>query len=300
MTTLTNLATRFPMKNKITSFIVLAMLLFVALPACGESSTPPLHQEKEKQMPAAVVGDNGNVTAIPDKPTEKKLLWDLAGVIDPATAQEIEDSLETFSRTTSNQILVMTVTSIGGADISEYATQLGRDWGVGHEGDNNGVVILIKVKTESEGGNVFIATGYGVEAVLPDVLCKRIIEKEMVPHFKEDDYAGGIKDALAVIMPAMKGEFNKEEYMDDTGDAILGLIVMIAIICFIVVAMKKGGMGTGTGTNTRTYTGGPIIFPGGYSGRSSGGSSWGGGSSSGGWGGFGGGSFGGGGAGGSW
>lgn len=288
------------MKNKITSFIVLAMLLFVALPACGESSTPPLRQEKEKQMPAAVVGDNGNVTTIPDKPTEKKLLWDLAGVIDPATAQEIEDSLETFSRTTSNQILVMTVTSIGGADISEYATQLGRDWGVGHEGDNNGVVILIKVKTESEGGNVFIATGYGVEAVLPDVLCKRIIEKEMVPHFKEDDYAGGIKDALAVIMPAMKGEFNKEEYMDDTGDAILGLIVMIAIICFIVVAMKKGGMGTGTGTNTRTYTGGPIIFPGGYSGRSSGGSSWGGGSSSGGWGGFGGGSFGGGGAGGSW
>ena len=129
-------------------------------------------------MPAAVVGDNGSVTPVPDKPTEKKLLWDLAGVIDPVTAQEIEDSLENFSRTTSNQILVMTVTSIGGADISEYATQLGRDWGVGHEGDNNGVVILIKVKTENEKGNAFIATGYGVEAVLPDVLCKRIIEKE--------------------------------------------------------------------------------------------------------------------------
>ncbi len=274
------------------------MLLFVALPACAEStsSTPP-RQEKEKPMPAAVVGDNGNVTAVPDKPTEKKLLWDLAGVIDPATAQEIEDSLEAFSRTTSNQILVMTVTSIGGADISEYATQLGRDWGVGHKGDNNGVVILIKVKTENENGNAFIATGYGVEAVLPDVLCKRIIDQEMIPHFKENDYAGGIKDALAIIMPAMKGEFNTEEYMDDTGDAILGLIVVIALISLMVVAMKKGG--TGTGSNTRTYTGGPIIFPGSFgSGRSSG--SWGGGSSGGGWGGFGGGSFGGGGAGGSW
>ena len=277
----------------------MAMLLLAALPICAESSslTPP-RQQKEKQMPAAVVGDNGNVTAIPDKPTEKKLLWDLAGVIDPTSAQEIEDSLETFSRTTSNQILVMTVTSIGGADMSEFATKLGRDWGVGHEGDNNGVVILIKVKTENENGNAFIATGYGVEAVLPDVLCKRIIEKEMIPHFKENDYASGIKDALAVIMPAMKGEFNKEEYMDDTGDTILGLIVMIAIICFMVVVIKNNG--AGTGSNTRTYTGGPIIFPGGYSSGRSSSRSWGGGSSSGGWGGFGGGSFGGGGAGGSW
>ncbi|MBR5119076.1 MAG: TPM domain-containing protein [Muribaculaceae bacterium] len=287
------------MKNKIIKFIALAMLLLVALPACAEPTSSAPRQEVEKKMPAAVIGDDGKVTAVPDKPTEKKLLWDLAGVIDPVTAQEIEDSLEYFSRTTSNQILVMTVTSIGGADISEYATQLGRDWGVGHEGDNNGVVILIKVKTENEKGNAFIATGYGVEAVLPDVLCKRIIEKEMIPHFKENDYAGGIKDALAVIMPAMKGEFDKEEYMGDDGDAILGLIVFIAIICLIVVSMKKGGMGNGTGTNTRTYTGGPIIFPGGYSGSSRGGS-WGGGSSSGGWGGFGGGSFGGGGAGGSW
>ena len=286
------------MKNKITFFIAAAMLLFVALPACGESTlSTPRQQEKEKQMPAAMIGDDGKVTEVPKAPTEKKLLWDLAGVIDPATAQEIEDSLEYFSRTTSNQILVMTVTSIGGADISEYATQLGRDWGVGHQGDNNGVVILIKVKTENEKGNAFIATGYGVEAVLPDVLCKRIIEQEMIPHFKENDYAGGIKDALAIIMPAMKGEFNTEEYMDDTGDAILGLIVLIAIICFIVVVIKSNG--AGTGTNTRTYTGGPIIFPGSFgSGRSSGG--WGGGSSSGGWGGFGGGSFGGGGAGGSW
>lgn len=286
------------MKHKITLLVAVAMLLMAALPACDESTPPPPRQEKEKPMPAAAVGDNGNATTVPKQPTEKKLLWDMAGVIDPATAQEIEDSLEYFSRTTSNQILVMTVTSIGGADMAEYATQLGRDWGVGHEGDNNGVVILIKVKTESEKGNAFIATGYGVEGALPDVLCKRIIEREMIPHFKENDYAGGIKDALAVIMPAMKGEFNKEEYLDDTGDAILGLIVFIAIICIIAVAMKNGG--TGNGSNTRTYTGGPIIFPGSFgSGRSSG-SSWGGGSSSGGWGGFGGGSFGGGGAGGSW
>lgn len=246
----------------------------------------------------------GMSAQVPDKPTEKKLLWDFANVIDDAQEKAIEDSLEAFSRHTSNQILVMTVTSLGNFEPVEYATELGRKWGVGHEENNNGVVVLIKVKTENEKGQAFIATGYGAEGPLPDVLCNHIVEKEMVPRFKEDDYAGGVWNALAVIMPAMKGEFNVEEYVnDDSGDALLALIVMIAILAFMFYAFSKNsGTGSGTGTNTRTYTGGPIIFPGSFgSGGSRG--SWGGGSGGGfggGWGGFGGGSFGGGGGGGSW
>lgn len=238
---------------------------------------------------------------VPDKPTEKKLLWDFANVIDDAQEKAIEDSLEAFSRHTSNQILVMTVTSLGNFEPVEYATELGRKWGVGHEENNNGVVVLIKVKTENEKGRAFIATGYGAEGPLPDVLCNHIVEKEMIPRFKEDDYAGGVWNALAVIMPAMKGEFNVEEYVnDDSGDALLALIVMIAILAFMFYAFSKNsGTGSGTGTNTRTYTGGPIIFPGSFGSGSSRGS-WGGGSGGGGWGGFGGGSFGGGGGGGSW
>ena len=160
------------------------------------------------------------------------------------------------------------------------------------------------MKTENEKGQAFIATGYGAEGPLPDVLCNHIVEKEMVPRFKEDDYAGGVWNALAVIMPAMKGEFNVEEYVnDDSGDALLALIVMIAILAFMFYAFSKNsGTGSGTGTNTRTYTGGPIIFPGSFgsgSSRGSWGGGWGG-SSGGGFGGFGGGSFGGGGGGGSW
>lgn len=246
----------------------------------------------------------GMSAQVPDKPTEKKLLWDFANVIDDAQEKAIEDSLEAFSRHTSNQILVMTVTSLGNFEPVEYATELGRKWGVGHEENNNGVVVLIKVKTENEKGQAFIATGYGAEGPLPDVLCNHIVEKEMIPKFKEDDYAGGVWNALAVIMPAMKGEFNVEEYVnDDSGDALLALIVMIAILAFMFYAFSKNsGTGSGTGTNTRTYTGGPIIFPGSFGSGSSRGS-WGGGSGGGfggGWGGFGGGSFGGGGGGGSW
>lgn len=247
----------------------------------------------------------GMSAQVPDKPTtENRLLWDFANVIDDAQEKAIEDSLEAFSRHTSNRILVMTVTSLGNFEPVEYATELGRKWGVGREENNNGVVVLIKVKTENEKGQAFIATGYGAEGPLPDVLCNHIVEKEMVPRFKEDDYAGGVWNALAVIMPAMKGEFNVEEYVnDDSGDALLALIVMIAILAFMFYAFSKNsGTGSGTGTNTRTYTGGPIIFPGSFgsgSSRGSWGGGWGG-SSGGGFGGFGGGSFGGGGGGGSW
>lgn len=244
--------------------------------------------------------------AVPDKPTQKLLLWDYAGVIEPYQAQLLEDSLEYFSRTTSNQIVVMTVTNemLDGLDMAEFGQEVGEKWGVGHKGSDNGVVILIKPKTGDNAmgkGRAFITTGYGAEGPLPDLLCSKIVDNEMIPHFKENDYAGGIWAALDVIKPALKGDFNTEEYVgDDAADAVLSIIVLIMIVCFIFVVMKSNNNG-GNGNNTRTYTGGPVIFPGTFgSGRGS--SSWGGGGfgGGGGWGGFGGGSFGGGGGGGSW
>ena len=171
---------------------------------------------------------------------------------------------------------------------------------------NNGVVILIKPKTPTSGGKVFIATGYGVEGALPDAMCRRIIENKLIPAFRTGDYEAGVWDALAVMMPILKGEYDAEEYMeqeDEMGaEDIIAIVFFLAIFLYILYWSSHGG-GTGTGTggrNTGTWGGPPIIF--------TGGSDWGGSSRSGGfgggfgggWGGFGGGSFGGGGAGGSW
>lgn len=244
--------------------------------------------------------------AVPEKPTQKLLVWDYAGIMDPAQVQLLEDSLEYFSRTTSNQIVVMTVTNdiLDGLSLAEFGQEVGQKWGVGHKGSDNGVVVLIKPKTGDDAmgkGRAFISTGYGAEGPLPDRLCSKIVDNEMIPHFKENDYAGGVWAALDILKPALQGDFNTEEYVgDDAADAVLSIIVLIMIVCFVFVVMKSNNNG-GNGNNTRTYTGGPVIFPGSFgSGRSS--SSWGGGGfgGGGGWGGFGGGSFGGGGGGGSW
>ena len=244
--------------------------------------------------------------AVPEKPTQKLLVWDYAGIMDPAQVQLLEDSLEYFSRTTSNQIVVMTVTNdiLDGLSLAEFGQEVGQKWGVGHKGSDNGVVVLIKPKTGDDAmgkGRAFISTGYGAEGPLPDLLCSKIVDNEMIPHFKDNDYAGGVWAALDILKPALQGDFNTEEYVgDDAADAVLSIIVLIMIVCFVFVVMKSNNNG-GNGNNTRTYTGGPVIFPGTFgSGRSS--SSWGGGGFGGvgGWGGFGGGSFGGGGGGGSW
>ena len=243
---------------------------------------------------------------VPDKPTEKKLVWDNAGVLSADQKQMLEDSLEYFSRTTSNQIVVMTITNeiLDGMQLAEFGQEVGEKWGVGHKGSNNGVVVLIKPKTGDDAkgkGRAFISTGYGAEGPLPDLLCSKIVDEEMVPHFKDGDYAGGIWAALEIIKPALQGEFDVDEYVsDDAGDAVLSVIVVLMILCFVFVVMSSNN-GTGSGNNTRTYTGGPVIFPGTFGSRRSS-SSWGGGGGfgGGGWGGFGGGSFGGGGGGGSW
>ena len=244
--------------------------------------------------------------AVPEKPTQKLLVWDYAGIMDPAQVQLLEDSLEYFSRTTSNQIVVMTVTNdiLDGLSLAEFGQEVGQKWGVGHKGSDNGVVVLIKPKTSDDAmgkGRAFISTGYGAEGPLPDLLCSKIVDNEMIPHFKDNDYAGGVWAALDILKPALQGDFNTEEYVgDDAADAVLSIIVLIMIVCFVFVVMKSNNNG-GNSNNTRTYTGGPVIFPGSFgSGRSS--SSWGGGGfgGGGGWGGFGGGSFGGGGGGGSW
>ena len=206
---------------------------------------------------------------------------------------------------TSNQICVVTMNDFGGYDKAMMAYSIGQAWGVGTQRNRNGVVILIKPKTEDSKGEAFIATGYGLEGAITDATSTRIVNQEMIPHFKENDYLGGVWAGAQVVRDLAVGEYNEEDYANgDDGDALLGLILFIAIMAlFFYLASKSNGGNNGNRNNRDTGTwGGPIIFTTGSDwgrggGSWSGGGSWGGG---GGWGGFGGGSFGGGGGGGSW
>ncbi len=249
---------------------------------------------------------------IPERPNPPRLVNDLADVLSDAEEQRMEMELAQFARETSTQIAIVTVPSLNGNDVSDFAFQIGEAWGIGQGDKDNGVVVLFKPKAGNERGQVFVAVGYGLEGVIPDATANRdIVDNEMIPRFKEGDTFAGLYNGTQVIMSLARGEFSAQEYHEKAsgGEGGFPFILLFFLLFFVIIPILRGrsryynaaGKGRGSSLPFWLLMGGMM-----GSGRSHGGSfgnfSGGGGSfgGGGGFGGFGGGSFGGGGAGGSW
>src|SRR5205814_1313907 len=110
----------------------------------------------------------------------KTLVTDYANVLSEGDKASLENKLVAFNDSTSTQIAIVIMRSTGGYEIEEYSVQLFNKWKIGQAKKNNGVLILIAI----EDRKVFITTGFGIEGVLPDALCKRIIDNDIKPNFK--------------------------------------------------------------------------------------------------------------------
>lgn len=231
-----------------------------------------------------------------------KLVNDYTNTFSAEQVAKLESKLVEFDDSTSNQIAVVIVKSVGDYDINEYAYKLGRAWGVGGKEKNNGVILLVALGDRK----LSIQTGYGLEGALPDIYTKRIIENDIKPFFKDGNYYDGIDAGTSSIISLVKGEYknDKPKGKKGIGGVSSGLIVLVIIIV-IIILMKRGGGGGGgeiiggRGVSDALFWG--MLFGSGRSSSGGGfGGGFGGGSSGGGFGGFGGGSFGGGGSSGSW
>lgn len=227
---------------------------------------------------------------IPPKPNPPKLVNDFTNTLQPYQKQQLEDKLKVYDDSTSNQIAIVIVESLKGYEANEYATALGRKWGVGNKDFNNGVVILISTGGGEGGRDAYIAPGYGLEGAIPDITAKSIVDNELIPNLKSGNYYRALDETTDAIIKAAAGEYKAPANYGSKKKKGIPINTIIFIIIILIAIFSGGASGGGTYVSRGGWTG--------WSGGSSGGG-WSGGGG-GGFGGFGGGSFGGGGAGGKW
>ena len=239
---------------------------------------------------------------VPPRPNPPRLVNDFTNTLSSDQVATLEQKLVAYDDSTSNQIAIVIIPSTDDYAPVDYATKLGREWGVGNKKTNNGLIILIAKNDKS----IFIAPGYGLEGAIPDITAQSIIDNYIKPNFRENDFFKGLDLGTTAVMKAAAGEYKAPAgYRAKKGKSGGGNILGIIIILFIVMMLAgRGGGGRGGGRGMMSRRGYSDIAAGAILGSLLGGGRFGGGGfgggSGGGFGGFGGGGFGGGGAGGSW
>jgi uncharacterized protein len=234
---------------------------------------------------------------------------DQANLLDPAQEAALSAKLEGLETRTNRQLVVATLNSLEGYEISDYGYRLGRSWALGQDGKgesekDNGAILIVAPNERK----MRIEVGYGLEPVLTDGLSSTIIRNDITPRFKDGDFVGGINAGVDRIVTQLElpadeaakiASAAQQNRQQDEGFPLGAIIFMLFIIFFVVLPIIRSI--NGGGRRHRGSGVGPVIIWGGNDwGGGGGGSSWGGGGFGGGGFGGGGGSFGGGGASGGW
>jgi uncharacterized protein len=233
---------------------------------------------------------------------------DEARLLSAEDAAQLTADLDALEKKSTDQLVVVTLTSLQGYAIEDYGYQLGRAWGIGQQRTNNGVLLIVAPNERK----VRIEVGRGLEPQLTDAMSSLIIQNAVLPAFRRGDWSGGIKAAVRDVSDVLLGDAEAVKQRLGSGkkrspgvdaDGWVVLLFWALVIAFIVYAnYRQSTQVRRTKPGARKQRGyDPIIVPGGWGG-SGGWRGSGGGGGGGGGGGFGGGGgdFGGGGSSGSW
>ena len=235
-------------------------------------------------------------SAAPTFPPLTGRVVDDAHVLSAQTQADLTGKLAALEQKTGDQLVVVTLPDLQGYEIEDYGYQLGRAWGIGQKGKNNGVLFIV-VPSEHK---VRIEVGYGLEPVLTDALTSVILQEKVLPKFRSGDIEGGVRDGTEAVIDQLgldpaQAAANVQAAQQPVYHHPNPIPIIIGLIIFFFVL--RGLLGWRGGG---LWMAAPFLFSSGwrgggdYGGGFSGGSGFGGGFSGGG------GSFGGGGASGSW
>ena len=169
--------------------ILFGLILIISIPLSAKKYTI-------QEIPMVHLQDRTRYVSNPD------------GILSASSVSTMDNILNTLEQKTGIQVLVVAVTGIEGGDCFDFAYRLGKENGVGEKERNNGLVILLSTEERC----IQFATGYGLEGVLPDAICKRIQSRYMVQHFGKDDWDTGMLEGIRAINGYLDGS------MENIGD----------------------------------------------------------------------------------
>ncbi|MBR3907633.1 MAG: TPM domain-containing protein [Bacteroidaceae bacterium] len=195
------------MRNRILGVLLLAISVFSAAEA---------KVYKVSEVPMVHLQDRTCYVSNPD------------GILSGQAVAVIDSMLFALEEQTGIQVLVAVLTGIEGGDCFDFAHRLGQENGVGQKGRDNGIVVLLSTEERC----VQFATGYGLEGVLPDAMCKRIQQRYMVEHFADDDWNTGMVEGMRAVCGVLDGSMENPAE-DDEGDMIALAIFAVFVFCGI-------------------------------------------------------------------
>lgn len=159
---------------------------------------------------------------------------DYAGLISPEARSSIASTLKSFEEQTSNQIVVVIFDSLDGQVLEDFTFRLASTWKVGQKDKKNGVILALFVKDRKSR----IEVGYGLEGVLPDAVCARILRNEITPYFRQGQYEEGIRSAVDAIQKATRGEYTSDSagIRLDFSRAVTLFVVSVFFLFFAAVS----------------------------------------------------------------
>jgi uncharacterized protein len=146
---------------------------------------------------------DGASVSIPEAPNPPKLFNDYVGVVSTSEASDLESMMVRINDSTTVQIAVVVVPTVGQYDIADYAQQLAMKWGIGQRDKNNGVLLVLAMDDRKSR----IQVGYGLEGVLSDIKTAQIQDHVLRPLMRQEQYASAISETVNAIYKAAKEEY---------------------------------------------------------------------------------------------
>ena len=198
-------------------FIIITLLLICSLGAVAK-------EYSIKEIPHVQVENRYRFTSNPD------------GILSDDAVQKIDQLCYDLRHKAIAQVAVVAVKEIEGDDVFDFAYELFSEWGVGNKSDNGIGILLVEELRE-----IRFVTGYGVEGVLTDALCKRIQTRYMLPHFRKGDYSAGMVAGMEAICSLLNGSEldmgGNDDYQEDETAEITAILIFMLLICIGVPAL---------------------------------------------------------------